>query len=260
MDMDDLIICDKCECEFESHESMPNPETDSGDYCFKCHLDMEHDWNLKRGIAFLECELPSMAAFMKGFKKFVKGSLDPRSLENNCHAAATTLVKLVNGKLAIKLQRGHWMGTDVRNNNRTMQQHSWTKVQIPDNDIEFIIDPTQWVFTGADPSLSIVDANDNRYDVGGYATKQLLYGKMIYFPDRKGKLTETKFSNSTKKWLSTKADRDWSLWSNDEMFSLANMDPRTMDGHQKEIFNTIVKQGKKAFIPLEGLAIASGKM
>ncbi len=259
IDDDIAVICDKCGCEFDAHESMPDPETDLGDFCFECYLEMEEKWDVKRGIAFLQCELPSMEDFMKDYKKFAKGSLDPRSMENNCHAAANTLVQLVKDKFDIKLQRGHWLGIDVRHGTGTVQQHSWTKIHLKDNNVEFIVDPTQWVFTGAEPSLCIVDADDNRYDVGGYGMKEAILGKKK-FPERKGKLTTTKFSDSTKKWLSGQCDRDWSKWSLDEMFVLANMDPRSMFGHQKEIFDAILKSGNKGLIPLEGLALVTGEM
>ena len=257
--MEDQVICDECGCEFDAHESMPDPETNRGDYCFECFLEIEYKWDVKRGIAFLQCELPSMDDFMKGYKKFAKGSLDPKAMENNCHAAANALVQLVKDKLDIKLQRGHWIGIDARHNSRTVQQHSWTKVRIPDNNVEFIVDPTQWVFTGANPSLCIVDSDDERYDVGGYAMKKAICEKKE-FPERKGNLFKTKFSDSTKKWLSSQSDRDWSAWSTDEIFILANMDPREMGGHQKEIFKAIAGQGHKGFIPLEGWALAMGEM
>jgi len=253
------VICDKCFHVFDSDESMPDPETDLGDYCFACYLEMEYAWDVKRGIAFLKGELPSMDDFMKGYKKFAKGSLDPQKMENNCHAAASAMVKLVERKLNIKLQRGHWLGIDARHGNRTVQQHSWTKVRIPDNNVEFIVDPTQWVFNGMLPSIAVVESDDLRYDIGGYGMKQALFGAKK-FPDRKGKLIKSCLGDAAKKWLSRQSDRDWSLWTIEEIFIIANIDPRSMCGNQKEIFGAIIKNGNKGFIPLEGLALAMDEM
>ena len=252
------LVCEKCEAEINDGDDMSHPETGCGNYCFECYIELEHDWNVKRGIAFLECELPSLDDFMRGYKKFAFGSLNPRSMENNCHAASSALVKILGKKCNIKLQRGHWIGMDIRNKTRSMQQHSWTKVRIPGNDVEFIVDPTQWVFTGDNPSLCIVDADDCRYDIGGYGIKAALYKHD--FPERTGTLRKTNLSDSPKKWLSSQFNRDWSVWSIDEILALANMDPRSMAGNEKEIFDAIVKSGNEAFIPVDGLALAMGKM
>jgi hypothetical protein len=150
-----VLFCDNCGCEFPASESTPHPETEIGDYCFECHLELEHNYDVERGVARLKLELPSMKEFMKGFKNIAKGSSDPRKMEGNCHAAATILVELLKNKLDIKLQRGHWVGTDARSNSRHMQQHSWTKIKLPDIDMEFIVDPTQWVFTGASQNCGL---------------------------------------------------------------------------------------------------------
>ena len=247
------LICDKCGCEFPSDQSMPHPETDLGDYCFECHLENEDEWNFAKGKTWLEERLPSLDEFMVAYKNFAKGkSLDPRSMENNCCAAANALFQLMKGKLDIKTERGHWLGKDARGNGRGLQQHSWTSVRVPDNDIRFIIDPTQWVFTGKEPGLYICDADDNRYDIGGYKMKAALNGHKP-FPERKGKVSKSGLSTKAKDWLKDQADRDWSEWSIEELFFLANMDPRNMGGFGKEIFQAIIKGGNKGFIPLEGL-------
>ena len=256
------IYCNHQSCgrEFPAHESMPDPETKRGDYCFECYVDMEYEWDVKRGTEWLQINLPDMNTFMQGYKKFAKGSLDPEKMANNCHAAAHTLVQLVKGKMDIKLQRGHWTGGDVRKDNkRTVAQHSWTKVKVPDNNVMFIVDPTQWVFTGQEPYLCIVSEDDGRYDVGGYGIKSALLGEKV-FPKRAGKLMASTLSDEAYQWLKSRNKRDWTKWTLDEMFVIANMDPRSMCGNQKEIFNAIIKSGNKGLIPLEGLALALGEM
>jgi hypothetical protein len=252
--MEDLVICDKCDCEFPAHESMPDPETDLGDYCFECYVDMEYEWDVKRGTAWLKVHLPSLEDFMKGYKRIAKGTLNPRSMENNCHAAANTLVQLVKDKMKIKPQRGHWTGGDVRSAGRVMQQHSWTQVSVPDNNIQFVVDPTQWVFTGAEPSLCISTEDDTRYDIGGYHVKEAILGKKV-IPERNGPTVKSNLNKEARDWLKKQADRDWSVWTIEEQFVLANMDPRAMLC-AKDIFKAIIDGGNKGLIPLEGLELA----
>lgn len=249
------ICCDGCGCDYPANLSMPDPETDRGDYCFECYDDLVYKWDVKRGTAWLKLHLPDLDTFMKAYQKYAKGSLDPRKMENNCHAAANALCKLMKGKMEIKLERGHWVAPDARGNNKAFQQHSWTSVRVPGNNIQFIVDPTQWVFTGAEPDLCISNEDDRRYDIGGYTVKQAILGKRE-IPKRKGKTTKTGFGKKTKEWLSHHSDRDWSVWTIDEMFVIANMDPRNMGGHAKEIFEAIIKTGNLGMIPMEGLDLA----
>ena len=234
---------------------MPDPETDCGDYCFECLIDIEYDWDVKRGTAWLKLNLPSLEDFMKGYKRIAKGSLDPKSMENNCHAASNTLVELMKGKLKFKLERGHWLGEDARGGKRTVQQHSWTSIRVPDNNVGFIVDPTQWVFTGAKPALCISTEDDRRYDIGGYNIKAAILGEKK-IPVRKGKTVKSNLKSEAKAWLSSKAKRDWGKWTDEEMITIANMDPRTMGGYAKEIFDSIIKCGNRAFIPVEGRDMA----
>lgn len=255
LDEDFILICQKCDREFPSHESMPDPETDLGDYCFECYDEMTYEWDVKRGTAWLKVNLPSLEDFMKGYKRIAKGTLNPRSMENNCHAAANTLVQLIKDKLPkIKIERGHWTGGDVRKPNSPFQQHSWTSAYIPDNNIKFIIDPTQWVFTGAEPSLCISTEDDKRYDIGGYHLKRALMGEKK-IPERKGKTIKSNLGKEAKDSLSHRAKRDWSKWTIEEMITIANIDPRSL-GHAKEIFTAIINCGYKGFIPIEGKELA----
>lgn len=249
------VICDKCGRDFAAHKSMPDPETACGDYCFECYSDVAYKWDNKRGTAWLKFHLPSLEDFMKAYKKYAKGSLDPRKMENNCHAAANALIQLLKGKMEIKLERGHWLGGDVRTPNTPFQQHSWTSVQVPDNDIVFIVDPTQWIFTGAEPALCISNEDDRRYDIGGYNIKAAILGEKV-IPERSGKTIKNNLPKAAKEWLNAKSSRDWSVWTVDEMFAIANMDPRRMQGNAKSIFKAIIACGHKGFIPLEGFDLA----
>ncbi len=249
------IMCDKCGSDFPAHTSMPDPATERGDFCFECYLKLEDEHKFDSGKEWLEDRLPSLKDFMKAYQKYAKGSLDPLKMENNCAAAANALFQLMKGKLDIKTERGHWVGSDARGGGQGLQQHSWTSVSVPDNDIRFIIDPTQWVFTGREPGLYICDSDDSRYDIGGYRMKAALQGNKP-FPERKGKLFKSGLSPKVQDWMKDLADRNWTQWSIDEIFFLSNMDPRNMAGFGKEIFQAIIKSGNKGFIPLEGLDLA----
>jgi hypothetical protein len=252
--MDDLIVCDECHFEMETQNSMYHPETKDGDYCFECFENLSYKWDVKRGTEWLTRNLPSLEEFMKGYQRIAKGSLDPKDMENNCHAAANALVELVKGKMEIKLERGHWTGIDVRDENRPFNQHSWTSVKIPDNNIIFIVDPTQWVFTGHEPSLCIVTEDDERYDIGGYNLKRAILGE-TKFPERKGKTVKSGLSKDAKESLAHRAERDWSVWTVEEMMVIANIDPRRLPC-ATDIFKAIIKCGHKGFIPLEGRGLA----
>lgn len=252
------ICCDRCGCDYPANLSMPDPETNLGDFCFECFTVIEYKWDVERGTAWLNLNLPNLDVFMKAYKKYAKGSLDPRKMENNCHAASNALFQLLKKKMTIKLERGHWLGGDVRNDDKSFQQHSWTSVEVPGNNIKFIVDPTQWVFTGMQPELCISNEDDRRYDIGGYRVKQAILGKKI-IPERTGKTIKNKLGESDRKWLAHLADRNWDVWTTEEMFVIANMDPRNMSGHAKNIFKAILDCGMAGFIPLEGLTLAGLK-
>jgi hypothetical protein len=252
-DCQDMVVCDKCECEFHADESMPHPKDGRGDYCFECLTEVTHEYDVERGTAYIKRFLPTLEDFMVGYQKHAKGhSLDYMILVGNCHAAANTLVQMTKNKLDIKLQRGHWLGNDAREERAgfPMQQHSWTLVKVEGNPVQFIVDPTQWVFTGRQPGIAIVDEDDRRYDMGGYNMKAAILGAPK-IAAREGKLVPSKLSKKAQAELNRLAPRDWTQWTPGEMITIANLDPRNLP-LAKEIFTAIIKCGNKGFIPLEG--------
>jgi hypothetical protein len=244
--------CNKCHHDFPLYESMPDPETNTGDYCLDCFTDLEYIYDEKRGRKWLRDQLPSMEEFMKGYKRIAKGkSSNPRSLENNCHAAAITLIELLKGKVEVEIQRGHWLGNDARKGNtRTAQQHSWVKARVPDNNIGFIIDPTQWVFNGQSPTICLSTEDDDRYDLGGYRMKEAILGEKV-IPERKGKLKPSHLDKNVRAWLNGKSPRDWTKWTDEEAFVIANINPKRMGGYATKIFEALEKCGYRAFIPCD---------
>ena len=120
-----------------------------------------------------------MEQFLKIFCRHCK--LQPRTarLEGNCHARLPALVEHLQKKnLDVKIKRGHWLGEDVRPERRdhVAQQHSWVEMEVPDSSTVFYVDPTQFVFTGAEPSIGISTKDDYRYDPGGYTLRELCMG------------------------------------------------------------------------------------
>lgn len=255
MDDENNIVCNKCGSDFPAYQSMPYPGTHSGDLCFQCYDNLAYEWDVKRGIEQVKRLLPSIEDFMLGFKKYAKGSsLDPQILENNCHAAAHTLVEMLKGDHKIKIERGHWHGIDARKGGKTVAQHSWTSLVLPENCITFFVDPTQWVFNGTAPEICVTDEDDTRYDIGGYKLREAMLGKRE-LPVRKGKLKKSGLKKEAKEWLAQLADRDWSKWTDGEMITIANMDPRNIP-LAKPIFSAIINCGNAGFIPIEGRDLA----
>jgi hypothetical protein len=253
MDTECNVICDECGHDFPADQSMPHPEDDTGDFCFECFVDLEYKWNVKRGAAWLKINLPTADEFLAEYRKVAKaknGTLE--SMEGNCHGAAMALVNVCKAKgLDIELQRGHWLGTDVRaeRSEFPMQQHSWTRMSVPDNQVRFIVDPTQWVFVGGSPTFGITDEDDKRYDLGSYTIRKAFCDDTI--PARSGKTKKSGLSKKAQEWLNNISPRDWSVWTDQEMIKIANFDPRGMM-HIKEVWQAIIKAGNIGFIPLDG--------
>jgi hypothetical protein len=181
-------ICDKCGDEMDSRTSMPNPAMGNGSLCSECYLTAEEDLAHQKGMAWIRQQLPSMGQFMEIYCRHCQVEVDKARLEGNCHAAASALVGWFRKKnLTAKIKRGHWLGGDVRPGRREYpaQQHSWVEIALPDNSAGFFLDPTQFVFTGADPGISISRKDDYRYDAGSYRLKELCMGTR-QMPERNG--------------------------------------------------------------------------
>ncbi len=156
-------------------------------------------------------------------------------------------------KVECRLKRGHWLGGDVRPSRRDFigQQHSWVQVTVPGNGIIFYADPTQYVFTGAEPCISISNEDDHRYDPGGYTLRQLAMGPRT-MPAREGAAEITNLSEGARRKLGDLyGQRDWRRWTEAEMIVVANTDPRNLGSFAKEIFQKISQLGHRAWIPID---------
>jgi hypothetical protein len=254
------VTCDKCDKEFDSAESMPWPGEDHGDLCMECLMDAEYDYHVKKGTEEIQKHLPSMVSFTKEYKKRHATSrlttpLMRHVTEGNCHPAAVLLVDLLSGTkgLAIKLKRGHWLGKDARPSRRDFpaQQHSWTEVRLDSNPIVFLVDPTQFAFTGAKPGIAISTEDDDRYDPGSFKFHRIIHGP-TQLPARFGKEIESGLSKELKKdFAAAYGDRDWRVWTEAEIFAIANDNPARFGSLAREVYSIIEVAGYGAFIPVD---------
>jgi hypothetical protein len=258
-------LCDKCGNETDITEMMPDPSGDGGNLCFECHLEAEYVFNLKKGRDFLASVLPTMEKFMEIYERVME--VDPVStrhlLAGNCHPAALMLVRetrRIRG-MEIVLKRGHWLGEEVRPERAHYpgQQHSWTEVKIEGNPIIFIVDPTQFVFTGDAPHITITTEDDRRYDPGSFKFREMIYGwrKKLELPPRTAKGSESGLCKSglgklERECLTTLFDdRDWRHWTMDELFVIANRNPELFGTQAKHIYQAIINCGQVALIPID---------
>lgn len=246
--------CDQCGEEVDSCQTMPSPETGAGDLCPDCYEKAYYKHEDRLGRAWIQQQLPSMAEFMGIYARFCRIPVEKAHLEGNCHAAAGALVKDLRQKeVECRIKRGHWLGSDVRAARRDFlaQQHSWVQVAVPGNSIIFYADPTQWVFTGMDPCISLSNEDDHRYDPGGYTLRQLALGPRT-MPAREGMTEITALSEGARMRLrDLYGQRDWRRWTEAEMIVVANTDPRNLGSYAQEIFQKIIEMGHRAWIPID---------
>ena len=234
---------------------MPDPATNKGDYCFECYDDMRCRYDEQCGKEWIAKRLPSMPEFVKLYAKHCRTTVKNAKLAGNCHAAATVLVTWFKAKkIPAFIKRGHWLGGDVRPElaNQIAEQHSWVQVDVdlPNNSLIFYADPTQFVFTGKEPSIAISTEDDQRYDPGGYKLKEMAYGVRT-MPDRKGKTSANKLTDAARSSLDCMAKRNWKVWTLDEVRFLANLNPDRLGSSVKDIYKAIEAAGHQAFIPID---------
>jgi hypothetical protein len=125
-------------------------------------------------------------------------------------------------------------------------------MEVPDSSTVFYVDPTQFVFTGAEPSIGISTKDDYRYDPGGYTLKELCMGAR-QMPERNGSPTHLSKLNSGARQAiaSLYGKRDWTRWTREEMHVVANTNPEKLAGYAKEIFTSIKESGNRVLIPID---------
>ena len=247
-------ICSKCGGNCNASEVMPHPVT-GDDLCLDCFIPIDDAHKLEQVLRGIKAQMPTMAMFLKSYAKhnhLTSRKLSIKCLEGNCHAASHVLVQvLTKKKIDAKIKRGHWLGSDVRaeREHYPAQQHSW--VEITTAGYKVWVDPTQFVFTGKPAEIALVEEGDSRYDPCSYKLKEMIFGRREMQP-RKGELRKSGLSKEAQKILNARfGARDWSQWTLDEKFLIANTKPEELGNRAREIFQTLVQCGSAALIPID---------
>lgn len=251
----DIIVCSKCGHEANIHDSMPHPLTQE-DLCLDCYIEIDDAIKFKKTLEKLQKALPTPAVFLETYCQHNKIPKQKRKFERltgNCHAASHVLVQMLKPKgIDARIKRGHWLGGDVRSERSSFvgQQHSWVEIRTEDGLIIWA-DPTQFVFTGTEPTIALCSEDDNRYDPGGYRLKEIVLGRREIEP-RKGETAPSKLSKKAQAAIAGRyGARDWTVWTLDERFRIANTKPTEFNGYAKEIFTVLEKAGCGALIPID---------
>lgn len=177
---------------------------------------------------------------------------DAMEWEGQCYRLAHAASKLVKGRPVY----GHYTGPVNEwgywgdRAGLPFQQHGW--VQLPDGRV---LDPTRWLFEGADPYVYI--GSDEDYDEGGNVFRSLLMKPPPRWGDEK-RTVELSFSGAAAKAVRSllgpeevrgsggvvKMNLGQAMW-------LANLPYDILSPHQKEIYDALIEKSLAAFIPLD---------
>lgn len=170
----------------------------------------------------------------------------------HCHEIAGEVMKagIVDGKL----RYGHWLGpVDDRSlfANRPLIQHGWIEVAA-DPYPETIVDPTRWVFEGAEPYI-YVGGNDY-YDVGGNKFREenikpapptLKYKTAVYG------LSGLPYQKVKTLLFDGGLEEGQCVLSIEQRFWLCNLPLSYLAPYAMEIYTAAAAAGDKAFIPID---------
>jgi hypothetical protein len=248
MTVETSFLCETCGGEFPVSEMDGGPDG-RGTFCLDCGCEA-------CGEAMDAAELAALMARMPSWEEFLVacGITTSERLVGNCHWAATVLRDLLRTRgVPCRLRRGFWHGDDRRESRAgcAFQQHSW--VEARPGGIVFTVDPTQWVFTGAEPGIAIAE-DDLRYDGEGRLVEEAAARAAGNYeaPDREGDLSPSKLSDEAREALTLLAERDWSVWTPAELYWAAHLHPDRMgQAAAGEIQTAIGKAGGAAMIPNE---------
>jgi hypothetical protein len=177
--------------------------------------------------------------------------------KGRCHEIAYLILKkkIFKGKL----QYGHYHGEIAPTSifaGRTFTHHGWIK------DNNTIIDPTRWVFEDVKPYI-FIGKNNGEYDFGGNKLKKMYLKPPPEFDDSNPKKFSTKELNETIKHFLIKSlgiqiKKD--LTTINQMVWIANLPLDMLGVFAEDIYKWIVKNGFKAFIPIDNREEILGKI
>jgi hypothetical protein len=228
-----------------------------------CHAELADDHADKLAREAINLRLPSvqrlyLAYVVKPKSRTISDGMVRDAFNGNCYAVACTLQKWLLGQypeLEVRRVHGLWHGDDVRSN-RGIQQHGWLVVKVPIRSEysapPIIVDPTQFIFTGGKPGITMEDADDSRYDEAGTTLRSKLMPPAI--PKRAGKATvKLKLTRELRAWLADLFGdkRDLSAITMDEAFYLGNLSVSALGSHAKALHAALKAVKLGALIPIE---------
>jgi hypothetical protein len=161
----------------------------------------------------------------------------------NCSTIAHLFVQ--TGLVKGQHQYGHYLGEihpDAQCfGGRVFTHHAW--ILTPDNQI---VDPTRWVFESADPYVYIGPNDPDEYDFGGNRIYEIynLKPPPVYDPNQPQFAAPKRVSlHFLLARLLDFPDLNDNL-SQHQLFWLANLPPKYMDGYEKQIYEYIVDEVK----------------
>ena len=175
-----------------------------------------------------------------------------------CYQVACAAAKLIKGAEPIY---GHFLG-EVKEGTMFhtsalagFVQHGW--VQLPDGQI---LDPTRWVFEGAKPYL--YHGPNDCYDEGGNALRMALMGGPPEFDPDEDIINIKPHMLATKAWVFVEERlglEDALMYegyepgdiTKEQLFWLANQDPRKLHGHARAIYAMLEGLDMKGFVPID---------
>ena len=196
--------------------------------------------------------LPEMAYLVEHYCLAMRQKPDPEMLAGNCHSVSIFLKKMLHGLLVLKVKRGHWHGGSVRKpGDSCPTQHSWLEYVMPVGAYSAYIDPTQWVFTGKLPEITIASEADDRYDPGSYRVREMYIGAREMPPRvEKDKIPSgLRYDAQIKLAARYDATRDWAFWTKREACDIANDHPGRLQPFTREIYDALIRCKWKALIP-----------
>lgn len=191
--------------------------------------------------------------------------LKAKDWAGSCYAIACAAAKLISGAVAIY---GHWTGPTVSGSifaGRLVVQHGW--VLLRDGRV---LDPTRWEFEQRKPYIYC--GPSDYYDEGGNKFRMAMQGDepppfdpcdRVYHLD--SDVLPTSAWNYVERLL--RLDQYYGLddyevgsVSSAQLFYVANIDPRKMEGHAKAIYDMLEKLYLLAAMPIDNqLMIEQGR-
>jgi len=166
---------------------------------------------------------------------------------------------------------GHWLGPVAPKTHFSGRQvlgfvqHGW--VLLPDGRV---LDPTRWGFEGVAPYLYV--GPSDYYDEGGNRFRMSRLGSPpVFDPDEETVELDQYVLSDGAAWTFVEnllglndsfhmADEPGTI-TREQLFWLANVDPRKLGGHAKAIYAAIEKLDEIALIPIDNrLAVEAGRV